>query len=770
MALAPDETMNQPDFAQGSMQPDDAVQGMAEPNPNDVVDQMQAAGFGETDNPAQEGREDGDDPKGPISGIEQQKLMNYAADEMIAGMFRADVIPNIKTARDNREAKVEQDWIRYRDIYNLRRMTAYYEGRSKLFIPAIKKAIDTLVRMAKDAIFSDPYLGIETDIPKYKDAAMDLMTWLLEDQARIKEKMPMFLRQLYQIGTSCFKVTWRKQKRQVKYREFNQELQTVEIKTRNEYDYYGPKVDVIDMRHVYVWPETCVDYDTLKLVFEDSTITREELERLVEEGIYDAIAVATALSRPSATLETQRLSEGQASREGLADVTQLPKGVLDITYIWAKVKLPGQPGPQWNQAVMLNDNPQDLVLIGENPFWFQKPNYLFGSLFQEHDYFYGHGIVEMLEMWQYMVNDVANQTMDTGTFTLNPITAYDPGSIDDPDMLEVQPMGKWPINPKNVTIIRPPIELAQQGIGMLQFLMNIIQESSDATALAQGAPRTGLGRATGTATGVSQLFAASNAAIMDQVETLQAQVLTPLAHYIEIMTHEFMDEEMIIRRVGQEGTALTQRIIRPQDLMLSTDVRWIASNRLREKSAKIQQLINFFNIAVQIPPQLTMQQGFQIGFKEIIKDIYSGLGLANTDRVIIDMMNALPGIPPEFEQELMDAGRAVIASPMDTPANHQAHLMAHMQHYPASELARVRLMEHVASHYQAMQQAAMMQQQMANGGQAPAQPGGGQQGMPGGQPGQQGPVQAGARPQEQPQGNPADALKGLLSQLGGENG
>src|SRR5262249_1344166 len=152
--------------------------------------------------------------------------------------------------------------IRYRDIYNLRRMVSYYDGRSKLFIPAVKKAVDTLVRIAKDAIFSDPYLGIETNLPRYKDVAMDLMTSLLEAHGRIRDKIPMFLRQLFQIGTSCLKVTWKKQKRLVKYREYDEELGQSVIKEHKEFDYYGPMIDVVDMRHVYVWPETCVDYDS----------------------------------------------------------------------------------------------------------------------------------------------------------------------------------------------------------------------------------------------------------------------------------------------------------------------------------------------------------------------------------------------------------------------------------------------------------------------------------------------------------------------------
>src|SRR5262249_8151150 len=124
-------------------------------------------------------------PSGVIKGVSPAVLMNYAGDFDIAEKIRTEIIPYVRIARDNRRSKVEEDWLRYRDIYTLRRNVSYYDGRSKLFIPAARKAVDTLVRIAKDAIFSAPYLAVETDIPRYKEAAQDLMVWLLEDQAKI---------------------------------------------------------------------------------------------------------------------------------------------------------------------------------------------------------------------------------------------------------------------------------------------------------------------------------------------------------------------------------------------------------------------------------------------------------------------------------------------------------------------------------------------------------------------------------------------------------
>ena len=82
---------------------------------------------------------------------------------------------------------------------------------------------------------------------------------------------------------------------------------------------------------------------------------------------------------------------------------------------------------------------------------------------------------------------------------------------------------------------------------------------------------------------------------------------------------------------------------------------------------------------------------------------------------------------------------------------------------PQTEFAQMKLKELIASHYTVLNQlqAQMMAQQQ--GGEGGGVPGGANRGPTGGTGGGT-PV----RPQEQPGGtNPADALKGLLSQAGG---
>lgn len=696
-----------------------------------------------------------------IAGVDESELKNYATNPAVLKDVE-EILLNVKKARNNRDAKLRDDWDRYRDIYNCRRTINYYNGRSKLFLPAGKKAVDTLTRIAREAILSDPYLDVETDIPQWQTVGTQFMKYLVENQGKIKQVTPMFLRQLYTVGTSCIEMGFKKECRKIKYIERDEGDRTkAKIKERRMFSHYGPTYTVVDMQKVYVWPETAVDYDGLQIVFKDGVTNCDKAKAKADAGIWNVQETNKAIDIHDQILFEQHKANSQPQKEMGTDMQRTD--VLDEVNVWAKFKLPEQDEPQWNLITLLGDV---VVQIIENPWWFQLPPFLFGAIFREHDFFYGHGIIEAMEHWQYMLNDTVNQTQDVGTFCLNPIVTYDPALIDDPDLIVIEPGAKVP--DPNMKFDRPPAQMAIEGLTMVRFLLNIIQESTDANALVQGAPREGMGQATSTATGVSQLFAAANSAVLDQVEDLEAQVFTPLLQQTEIMAHEFMDEKMVIRIVGPDGIALTDRIIEPSDLVLSTDIRWVASLRLREKFAKSQQALNFLNIAVGIPPQLTEQQGFRINYKHLVKMVYTGTGLPDVDAIIEDIVYSLPGIPPEMEYELLEAGRKVDASPVDTPENHALHIRAHMQYNPPTNLARVRLQEHIASHMQAMQEAQMKQQAMVQAAMS---------GKGGPVAGQAADAAMGAigspavRPQEQPTyAQEGNASQGIGSQMGGSSG
>lgn len=693
-----------------------------------------------------------DEINGPIEGVPAYELKNYADNESVM-MDVMDLLDTADEARKRRKAKLHDDWVRYKDIYNCRRTYTAYEGRSKLYLPAARKAVDTLTRIAREALLSDPYMAVETDITQWQSVGQKFMQDMLERQGKIKQVVPMFLRQLYQLGTSGIELGFKKEIRNIKYRD----RASKKIKSRREFTHYGPIFKVVDMVNTYVWPETAVDYDDLTLIVKDYTATPEELRKLADEGCYLPGRVEQAIANKEIDLATQTEADSQHAKELGTERTF--DNEIDVTEMWALFKLPGQECPQWN---LITVSGTVILRVIENPFWFQTPPFLFGAIFREHDFFYGHGIIEMVEMWQYMLNDMANQTMDVGTFCLNPIVAFDPALIDDPDLIQLEPGAKIP--DPNIKFERPPAQMSIEGLNLVRSILNVIQETTDATALVQGAPREGMGGAAGTATGVSQLFAAANSAVLDQVEDLETQVFTPLLYCTEIICHEFMDEQMVIRSVGSDGVVLTERIIEPSDLVLSTDIRWVASLRLREKAAKAQQALNFFNIAVGIPPQLTEAQGFRINYKQLVKNVYSGLGLPGVDEIIEDLVTSIPGIPPSMEVEQIEAGRKVIASNQDTPQNHMEHIREHMLYQPKSELARVRMHEHIASHMQALQQYEMQQQaMMAETGANSGVPGGAARGPVGGMS-----MQSPVRPQEQPQyANEGNASQGIMSQMNG---
>lgn len=704
------------------------------------------------------------EPTGPTSGIEPIELKNYAGNETVAADIKKLIQTSTK-ARDNRRSKVEQDWDRYRDVYNMRRSISFYDGRSKLFLGVLKDAVDTLTRIAKDAIMSDPYISVETPIPgKFKDVAVDFYKSLLEDQAKIRSKISMLLRQLYIIGTTCGKFGWSEITRKVKYREKG-ESGKLEIKEKDQYECYGPTFDVIDMSHVYVWPETATDYQKLRLVWEDSVTTFDKLRVKAKQGWYDTINVEEAISNRSKVLEERKKASSQASKE-TGNTRDLAEDELDITEMWCKYRLPGKEKDEDEAWVWVTYAGECILRIQENPWWFNTPPYLFAALFREHDYFYGHGVVEGLESWQYMANDLVNQTMDSTTYSINGIAIFDPNLVDDPDLYQFEPMAKWLIAPDAVRFERPPSQLSIEGLNMVRFLVNIMQDQAKANAIVSGSPREGLGRAVGTATGVSQMAASGNAAVLDQVEELEAQLMTPLLKMNEIACHQFMDSAMTIRKMGPDGALITDRVVEPQDLVLSNDLRWVASVRLREKMSKSQQMLNLLNIAVGIPPEIQKAQGFKINYKDLLTDSAAGIGVENASKYVEDITVSLPGIPPELERELTNAGR-VVEAPAGMPIEwYMARIQAHMSlPMPNSQLAKLRAMELIHSYQaqlEAAQQMMLMQMQQAQGA-MPGTPGGAARGpVGGGMP---------VRPQEQPVGSSeGEAGAGILSQIGGNSG
>ncbi|MGH9969425.1 MAG: hypothetical protein ACREBG_16720, partial [Pyrinomonadaceae bacterium] len=332
----------------------------------------------------------------PIAGIEPEQMENFASDPDVVAQLKKSVLPKLERTRKNRDAKMGDDWERYRDVYNLRRSITFYDGRSKLFLGALRDAVDTLTRVAKDSILADPYLMVETDVPRWQETGVDFIKYLLEKQAGIRAKTSMFLRQLYQIGTSCFKFGWKKSVRSVKYRTRGD--LGAEIKTRQMYDHYGPTLEVLDMTQIYVWPESAVDYESLTGVFEDNITTIEEVRKKVERGFYDPAAADKAIEAKEKSLAAQRNSGTQQQKEGIALDEDSSSEEMDITELWVKFELPETDTETADDAgdypwVWVTLLGKEIVRVQENPWWFQHPPYLFGAIFREHDNFYGHGLV-----------------------------------------------------------------------------------------------------------------------------------------------------------------------------------------------------------------------------------------------------------------------------------------------------------------------------------------------------------------------------------------
>src|SRR5688572_1184430 len=91
-----------------------------------------------------------------IIGPEDSVMKNFVTDPKVMSQV-SKLIPMVQKTRSNRQ-EVEGRWDRYRDIYALRKGQTYYSGRSQLFLGALRKSVDSTVRVAKDHLFSGEYI------------------------------------------------------------------------------------------------------------------------------------------------------------------------------------------------------------------------------------------------------------------------------------------------------------------------------------------------------------------------------------------------------------------------------------------------------------------------------------------------------------------------------------------------------------------------------------------------------------------------------------
>lgn len=586
-------------------------------------------------------------------------VTNYATNEDVKKQVDAFVNPVMEWTRTNRVA-LEEEW---RSILRMELMLhdkgRKYFGRSDAYIPLYAKALQTTTSALSRALFpSDDYMDVaamrDEDAERAKSVKAYLK-WEFEKVAGVRRNIKPFLRQLSNFGNSVIKYWYHKrcvyEGRNKRRKLVNGKEITVPGFTAMNYD--GLRISPRNMLYWYIYPTTAESMDDATVVFEDMDVPRAVVQEKVRSGEWLSDALNASIP-PNHQINQYDL---HTNAFGLVPPSTPILGgnslgdVLVLTELYTYLKLP-------NDAYVDGEEkgcpvPVKLVMAGytcvsciRNPFFHQKPPYLFSRTNVTPGMVYGYWSGRLCRSPQYLVNDFANQTNDVGVMGMNPIVIYNPGTQRGP--ISIFPGAKWANTDTRdgIRFDRPPVELSQYGMQFMSQYSGMMQDFAGAPPILQG---TNTGKAAKTATGAQILQRNAQQPLQDVVEDIELEAMVPLLYGTWLNAQQYREAKVMARVAGESIE------VSPEDLAIDCDLTWSASSQAVQQAQRAQSAIQLLQ-AVMPFAQYINQIGYTIDPVPLIKKVATdGFGFRGMDKFITGSIKVgqggvpgqpLPNTPP----------------------------------------------------------------------------------------------------------------------------
>ena len=532
---------------------------------------------------------------------------NYAEDKDVLAAIAEDLAPLIDMTRKQRQP-LHDEWMAIRRMeHQIHDEGRRYMGRSNGYLPVFNRMLQTQTSTLAKGIFpSDDYMDCvdrSSLDPERAKGVKAYVQWEFERNAKLRKNMKVFLRQLKAFGNSPLKYLYKKEKR-YEGRRFDLATATMGMQRQDSFlniNYEGLQVSTRSLFNFYAYPMTADSLEEATLVFEDMEVPRTYVEGMIKSKKW---------KNEDAALNPQYIAEVINNRNDLHGEVATHDGmrgplsqILTITEAWTFLKLP-------KKAYLPNEDPECpvpvmVVLAGSiplcvirNPYYHQRPPYLFASLNRHPGMIYGYGVGRLSRHLQYLANDFANQTNDTGAYSLNPIIKRNPALVAGP-MRPIAPGVVWDFTDidKGMAFERPPFELINAGMGMVSMLLNLNQELGGAPPQLSGSAAAG----SKTATGMQILQKNAMSPLSDEVEDLEQDVMVPLMYGTWYNGQQFRERAIRARMAGQDIE------VEPADLAIDAEFRWLASSQAISSAQRSQQLIQFMQALLPVVPHLMQQ-------------------------------------------------------------------------------------------------------------------------------------------------------------------
>ena len=548
----------------------------------------------------------------------QFRKENFADNEKIK--TRAlDFVNSMYTTITGNRRKLETWWEMIYNMWRLNIDIQYYKGQSNIYLPEFRKSIEDGVRNLSSKIFPTDDCFMIKPMPgtpqEYAEAVKDLLDFQLFNQMGVKQKLKMYLRPALYYGTGICKTYWN---------------------TAGKHPVFKP----IDLMNFYVYPEIAENVDDASLTFERFTIDKRVLNEMESVGRYITDDMPDTYSQDALKRTRENLTYTIMKR-----YDKVP--TYDLVECWCDfdIKEGDDPVPT---CITFDPNHQVVLEVRENWFVPKKKPYISSPYIQVVDSFYGHGIGEVSQRLQYLVNDVGNLLVDDGIYTMNPIVKMDSGRVNNINSITIRPGARWDVSDPNAAVFDRPVDIMQSGLALVSQLVNRHREHTNIGGIQ---PMNLTKRVS--ATEMSAYTQAMSVFINDTVADVEETFMKPLLKRSFDLNQQYLNEEDLVKILGAKGYDIQKlkKINKKRggvSGVFNGDneylFQWLGSTQSMNIHVKSAQMIQFLGVANAIPK--TPQDDYKIQYPVILKAIWrDGLGLKSEDQ-IIKVTSSIVGIDP----------------------------------------------------------------------------------------------------------------------------
>lgn len=627
-------------------------------------------------------------------------------------------------ARGDMDSRMRQYYNIWNTLFDIR----YYEGRSQVYSPQLRKNVEFAVRNTRRNLFpTDDYFTIDSPDDEEGSQAAKIkrfLRWQQTNKINLKRYVTPFLRQLFIYGWSPVKVVWLEQYKKI-YAHERQLIETSEtvtdpitglkVKIPGQEEVIAqvekeipvkqhPSFYPVDVFGFYIYPWTVWDAADAYCCMEEINLTKEQLKTGQDQKVYKNI---DNVLKTDSQVSTKRI---HSKKKRIADLGINDESIKEASE-WSGVEYWGKfdlldNGEEIDCLITIMED-EHCIQVRQNPHYDQEPAYLVGKLDELVGDFYAKGLIEPLQTLQYHLNDTTNQIHDALTYSLMPIVKYVPGMLHKNSKLTLAPGAMWALNDVQGAVFDRPPDIAQSGLITIQ---NTKQEIDSYPGF-ERTPTTGRRPATQ----IQAIQEERGINILDWSENLEVQVMAPFLRKQFMLNQQFLDDEVWFKVLGQEPEKLS-----PEDLVGNYHYYWLGANQTQNLIVKSRQMIEALNIALAIPPSPLEMPDYWYIFKRIWKE---GLGLDGEDKLVKEI-DITAMLDPNQENIILLMGKQLPVNELD---NDQEHLQTHSQIFNIPDLpessGNVAKM-HMKMHQNKLMKMQMMQQGQGTRGQQPSATGG----------------------------------------------